>query len=210
MAQDGADRDGRRVPTRIAVGDPVALRLKLTKGDKPSRHVLVRYRYDNQPWQEQMMDRGSDGVYAANLDTRLEDGKNLGSMEVQIEAGDDQQSLVPITIVPRLDVTLVEAGVTPPAYVHAAQQAKINLAEHPAVMALGSNVDLELHFNKPLALGREVELTPVNPAIKLPPIQWDHPSSSCCDRASAGDRVVPFYGACDRHRLLPQRRRGRV
>jgi len=166
------------IPTRIAVGDPVALRLKLSKGDKPSRHVLVRYRYDNQPWQEQMMDRGADGVYAANLDTRLEDGKNLGNMQVQIEAGDDQQSLLPITIVPRLDVTLVQASVTPPAYVHAAEQARVNLAERPAVMAVGSTIDLELRFNKPLALGREVELTPVNPAVKLPPIQWDHPSSS--------------------------------
>ena len=166
------------VPTRIAVGDPVALRLKLAKGDKASRRVLVRYRYDNQPWQEQMMDRGSDGVYAANLDTRLDEGKNQGSMQVQIEAGDDEQSLVPITIVPRLDVTLVQAGVMPPAYVHAGEQAKINLAERPAVMAVGSNIELELHFNKPLAQSRAVELTPVNAAVRLPAIQWDHPSST--------------------------------
>lgn len=166
------------VPTRIAVGDPVALRLKLTKGDKAGRHVLVRYRYDNQAWQEQMMDRGADGVYAANLDTRLEEGKNLGNMQVQIEAGDDTQALAPITIVPRLDVTLVQASITPPAYVHAAEQARINLAERPAVMAVGSTVALELRFNKPLALGREVELTPANPGVKLPQIHWDHPSSS--------------------------------
>jgi hypothetical protein len=172
IAMDGA------VPTRIAVGDPVPLRVRLAKGDKASRRVLVRYRYDNQPWQEQMMDRGADGIYSANLDTRLEDGKNLGSMQVQLESGDDQQSLQPITIVPRLDLMLVQAGVTPPAYVHAAEQAKINLAERPAVMAVGSGIDLELHFNKPLAEGRPVELTPVNPAVKLPRVSWDRPSSN--------------------------------
>lgn len=172
IAMEGA------VPTRVAVGDPVPLRLKLSKGDKAGRHVIVRYRYDNQPWQEQMMDRGADGVYAANLDTRLDEGKSLGSMQVQIEAGDDQQSLLPITIVPRLDVSLVQASVTPPAYVHASEQAPINLAERPVVMAVGSTVDLELRFNKPLAAGREITLTPSNPAIKLPPMTWDHPAPS--------------------------------
>jgi hypothetical protein len=166
------------VPQRIAVGDPVALHVRLAKGDKPSRHVIVRYRYDNEPWQEQVMDRGQDGVYAANLDTRLEEGKNLGSMQVQIEAGDDDQALQPITIVPRLDVTAVQAAITPPAYVRAQSQLKVNLAERPAVMAVGSNVDLELRFNKPLATGSEVVLTPVNPAVKLPQVRWDHPSAS--------------------------------
>jgi hypothetical protein len=166
------------VPQRVAVGDPVALHVKLAKGDKPGRRVIVRYRYDNEPWQEQVMERGQDGVYAANLDTRLEEGKNLGNMQVQIEAGDDEHALLPITIVPRLDVTAVQASITAPAYVRAHEQAKINLAERPAVMAVGSTIDLELRFNKPLALAPEVSLTPVNPAVKLPPIQWDHPSSS--------------------------------
>lgn len=172
IAMEGA------VPQRVAVGDPVALHVKLAKGDKPGRRVIVRYRYDNEPWQEQVMERGQDGVYAANLDTRLEEGKDLGNMQVQIQAGDDEHALQPITIVPRLDVTAVGAAITPPAYVRAHEQAKINLAERPAVMAVGSNVDLELHFNKPLAANSEVVLTPVNPAVKLPAIRWDHPSAS--------------------------------
>ncbi|HSU66068.1 MAG TPA: DUF4175 family protein, partial [Tepidisphaeraceae bacterium] len=166
------------VPGRIAVGDPVSLHVKLAKGDKAGRRVLVRYRYDNEPWQEQMMERGADGVYSANLDTRLEDGKNLGTMQVQVEAGDDEHSLSPITIVPRLDLTSIEAGITSPAYVRAADQTRVNLAERPAVMAVGSTIDLTLRFNKPLAFGREIEIKAVNSAVKLPAVTWDHPSAS--------------------------------
>ena len=180
------------IPQRVAVGDPVPIRLKLTKGDKVGRRVIVRYRNDNDPWQEQVMERGADGTYAANLDSRLEEGQKTGSLQVQIEAGDDQQALNPITIVPRLDLTLAQAGITAPAYVHAAEQAKVNLAERPAVMAVGSSIDLELRFNKPLAGGKEVELTPVNPKIKLPAISWSHPSDSS---------VVAHFPATDSFRF---------
>jgi hypothetical protein len=166
------------VPERVAVGDPVPIRVKLSKGDRAGRHVIVRYRYDNEPWQEQVMERAPDGAYAANLDTRLDEGKTLGSMQVQIEAGDDEHLLQPITIVPRLDVSLVEAGITAPAYVHAAEQGKVNLSERPAVMAVGSSVDLAIHFNKPLSTGQNVEITPANPAIKLPEIKWDRPAAN--------------------------------
>jgi hypothetical protein len=172
ITMDGA------VPHRVAVGDPVALRIHLTKGDRPDRRVIVRYHYDNQPWQEQMMDRGAGGVYTANLDTRLDEGKTLGNMQVEIEAGDDQHMLPNIAIVPRLDVTLVEADVLAPAYVHAPDRAKVNLTERPAVMALGSTVDLGLRFNKPLAKDSAIEITPVNHAIKLPAIKWDRPADN--------------------------------
>jgi hypothetical protein len=167
--------DGK-LPPRVAVGDQVPLRVRLAKGDRAGRHVIVRYRYDNESWQEQMMDRGADGVYAANLDTRLEDGKSVGNMEVQVEAGDDQAALAPITIVPRLDLSFVQADVIAPAYVRAAEHSKVNLAERPAVMALGSNVDLELRFNKPLAVDKPIEITPATAKVSLPPIQWDRPS----------------------------------
>jgi hypothetical protein len=171
------DMDGH-VPQRVAVGDSVPLRVKLAKGDYAGRRVTVRYRYDNGQWQEQLMERGQDGLYATALDTHLEEGKNLGNMQVQIEAGDDEKVLQPITIVPRLDLTLVEAAVTAPAYVHAAAQARVNLAERPAVMAVGSTVDLELHFNKPLSASQPIAITPIGKNIKLAQIKWDRPSGT--------------------------------
>ena len=169
--------DGK-VPERIAVGDAVPLRVKLTKGDRPNRRVIVRYRYDNGPWQEQVMERSSENLYATALDTHLEEGKTTGSMQVQLEAGDDDMSLRPITIVPRLDLSSAEAQVTPPAYVRASRPDRINLAERPAVMALGSDVALQLQFNKPLAVDKPVELAPTNPKSKLPEMKWDRPASN--------------------------------
>src|SRR6185369_13903926 len=105
------------------------------------RRVTVRYRYDDGRWQEQVMDRGPDGSYAAALDTRLDEGKKTGAMQVAVFAGDDEVALAPVTIVPRLDLSLVQADITPPAYVHAINQAKINLTERPAVMPFGSTID---------------------------------------------------------------------
>ena len=161
------------VPQRVAVGDPVLLRVKLAKGDRPSRRVLVRYRYDNGAWQEQVMERSADASYAAALDTRLDEGKSTGTMQVQLEAGDDDKALPLITIVPRLDLSLAEAQITPPEYVHAPRATRVNLAERPAVMALGSTVALELRFNKPLAKDKPVELVPTNPKVRLSAISWD-------------------------------------
>jgi len=168
--------DGK-LPRRIAVGDAVPLRIRLARGDRASRRVLVRYRYDQGPWQEQMMDRSADGIYAAGLDTRLDEGKTVGEMQIQVEAGDDQMTLQPVTIVPRLDLSLVEAQVTAPPYVHASAASKVNLAERPAVMAYGSQVDLFLRFNKPLAQQVPVEIVPTRPDLKLASIAWDRPAS---------------------------------
>src|SRR6185437_12228978 len=103
-------------------------------------------------------------------------GKKTGAMQVAIVAGDDEISVAPVTIVPRLDISLVEAAVTSPAYVHAANQSKINLTERPAVMAFGSTVDLQLRFNKPLAADQPVEILSTRPGMKLAGMRWDRPA----------------------------------
>jgi len=164
------------MPPRIAVGEPLPVRVKLARGDRSDRRVTVRYRYDDGRWQEQVMGRGPDGSYAAALDTRLDEGKKTGAMQVAVIAGDDEIALAPVTIVPRLDLSLVQADITAPAYVHASNQAKINLTERPAVMPFGSTIDLQLRFNKPLAAGAPVEITPTRPDQKIASIQWDRPS----------------------------------
>jgi hypothetical protein len=168
--------DGR-TPERIAVGEQVPVRVRLARGDRAGRHVIVRYRYDEGAWQEQVMDRGPDGAYAASLDTRLDDGHKTSAMQIAVEAGDDSLVLAPVTIVPRLDLASIEADITSPAYVHAAGQSKVNLTERPAVMAYGSAVDIQLHFNKPLASEAPVDILPTNPSLKLAPIQWDRPAA---------------------------------
>ena len=167
--------DGR-MPQRVAVGDPVPVRIKLARGDRPSRNVIVRYRYDSGAWQEQMMERGSDGVYTAGLDTRLEDGKLVGEMQVAVEAGDDSKALQPITIVPRLDLASVEADITVPAYVRASAPNRVALGERPAVMPYGSTVDLQLRFNKPLAADKPVEIIPIKPGLTIGQLHWDRPA----------------------------------
>ena len=168
--------DGQ-VPNRVAVGDPVPVRIKLAKGDRPNRKVIIRYRYDNGAWQEEVMERRGD-AYAALLDTRLDQNKTLGNMQVQLEAGDDQVMLPAIAIVPRLDLTLAQADITPPPYVHASEGSKVNLTDRPAVMALGSDVTLELHFNKSLASGAPIELLPTKPGQKMPAMTWNRPAEN--------------------------------
>ena len=164
------------MPQRIAVGEQVPVRVKLTRGDRASRRVIVRYRYEQGAWQEQVMDRGPDGSYTASLDTRLDENQKNASMQIAVEAGDDNLTFSPVTIVPRLDVAGIDAAITSPAYVRAAGQTKVNLIERPAVMAFGSQIDLQLRFNKPLASQAPVELLPTNPNVKLAPIQWDRPA----------------------------------
>ena len=163
-------------PTRIAAGEQVPVKIRLTRGDRSDRRVTIRYRYDEGRWQEQVMDRGPDGAYAASLDSRLEEGRKTGAMQIEVAAGDDEIALAPLTIVPRLDLAGIEASVTAPAYVRASSQSRINLTERPAVMAYGSTVDLALHFNKPLAKNAPVDIQPTNPGMKLLGVTWDRPS----------------------------------
>ena len=174
IAMDG------NVPHRVPVGQRVPIRIKLAKGDRSSRKAFISYRYDNGPWQQELMTR-ADGVYTAALDARLEPNKTGGKLAVKIEAGDDLQELPAIDVVSRLEVTRVEAETTPPPYVKAQRVSTVNFTEQPAIVGIGSNVAIHLQFNKPLAAGSAVELRPIA-GQKLPEsarsITWDRPSES--------------------------------
>jgi hypothetical protein len=160
-----------QVPTRVASGTPLEVRMKLVKGDRASAKAIVYYQYEaNGPVQQELMSRNSDGTYSASLDAHLEDGKSAGVMNVWMRSGDDGKQLPPVQVLPPLTIRQVEAVVTPPKY---AQQppSTLDLAAAPATAVIASNLELRVTFSKPLATGTPVHLQAVDGAI--PAIQWD-------------------------------------
>jgi hypothetical protein len=156
IASDGS------LPTRVPVGQRLDVRMTLLRGDKPSMKPVVCYQYDNGPIEQEFMTRGTDpGSYAASLDARVDSSQSTGDLHVWMKAGDDRLDLPPITVVPRLAVKSVEAVVTPPKYVTNLPPATVNLAQAPAVMAVGSDVVLRVTFNKPLAGDSAVSIEPL-------------------------------------------------
>ncbi|HWE93478.1 MAG TPA: DUF4175 family protein [Tepidisphaeraceae bacterium] len=174
--------DGK-LPSRVPVGQRIPVKIKLAKGDRESRTATIFYRYDNGPWQREIMTR-KDGEYTALLDARLEQGHKDASLQVKLEAGDDAVALNPIAVVPRLEVARVDADVTPPPYVQPAVASSVNLAERPAIMAYGSQVGVRINFNKPLKPDAPIEIRPVKEGQKLPAMTWD--------RSVAGTAVAHF------------------
>src|SRR5206468_6983717 len=117
------------------------------------------------------MAMGADGTFAASLDSKLRPDQNTGTLDIRVQAGDDELELPRVTLVPRLDVSRIEAHVTPPPYAKAAVTA-VNLVERPATMAVGSKVDLRIEFNKPLATNQAVRIVPSKAEQKAPAMQW--------------------------------------
>jgi hypothetical protein len=160
------------VPSRVPVGQRLDVRMKLGKGDSQTAKAVVHYQYDDGPPMQEYMTRGADGTYSASLDTRVPSGKVSGSMRVWMSAGDDERHLGAVTVVQRLATRSVEALVTPPAYVPQRQPATVSLAAAPAVVGAGSEIQLRVTFNKPLADGVETKLVPISVEQKEPAIKW--------------------------------------
>src|SRR5688572_17891526 len=53
---------GKDVPARVPVGQRVDVQMKLAKGDKAGRKAVIFYRYDNGPWQQELMKRDDAGT----------------------------------------------------------------------------------------------------------------------------------------------------
>src|SRR5688500_4186898 len=178
------------VPKRVPVGQRVELKMKLSKGDRQSTRAVVHYQYGTGPWQQELMTRGADGTYTASLDARVDAGAAKGDMKVRIAAGDDVKLINPIEILPRLAVTRVEAVVTPPKYVGdgKAQQA-INLTQGPAIMPTGSDVALQVSFNKPLAATEGLQIVPVSEDVKVPQIAWETQGQTVVGKWNATDSL---------------------
>ncbi|HET6250248.1 MAG TPA: DUF4175 family protein, partial [Tepidisphaeraceae bacterium] len=164
-----------QLPARVAVGQRIPVKIHLTKGDKESRKAVIYYRYDEGPWQQEIMTR-KDGSYTALLDARLEQGRKNARLQVRVESGDDSQPLRDIAVVPRLQIQRVEAQLTPPPYVQPRITSTVSLTERPAITAFGSTVAIQFHFNKTLKDGAPVELHSIKEGQKLPAFKWTHSS----------------------------------
>jgi hypothetical protein len=168
------------VPSRVAVGQKLDLRMRLSKGDKSSAKAIVEYQYGNfnsagefvgTPIQQEYMLRSGQGIYGVSLDARADTNEQASILRVTIKSGDDEVRLKDITILPRIAVRSAIATVTLPRYVggDAVANATFDLAKSPALMPTGSVVKLDLTFNKSLALGdADIRFESVESSAKLP------------------------------------------
>ncbi len=156
------------VPQRVTAGQRIFINMKLARGDKASRKAKLIYQYPGQKPVEELMARDDKGVYSSFHDAKLDADVASGTVKMWIEAGDDRLEVAPITIVPKLSITQVDAVVTPPDYANL-PKTTVNLRESPAVMAAGANVVVRVMFNKPLA-DAPVILESAKPEIALPPV----------------------------------------
>ncbi len=161
------------VPARVAVGQRVDLKIHITKGTV--HQAIVRYRYDNGPWQQEVMDAEAGGNFTAAVDARLEGQRDNGRLQIKVEAGDAETDLRPVSVVPRLDIKGIEARVTPPAYA-GLPAVPVNIAERPVVTAIGSDIELRLSFNKALDVGKGIRIEPADRAHAMPAANWTFPS----------------------------------
>jgi hypothetical protein len=136
--------------------------------------ATVRYRFDNGPWQQEVLQADVAGVFATKLKAQLDANRDLSKMQIRLEAGDDERDLNPLTVVPQLEVRQAVATVTPPAYSKLAP-AQVNLAERPVVAAAGAEVELVVQFNKQLDGAKGVKLEPSDRGRQVPQVAWTFP-----------------------------------
>ena len=170
------------VPTRVAAGQKIDVRMSLARGYKPTIQPILYYQLDNGPVQQLFMSHGDGAAFDSSLDARLEPGQSGGTMRVWVEAGDDRRELPPVAIVPRLAIRSIAARITPPPYATNRPTQTQDLATGPAVAAEGSGVAIEVGFNKPLG-NNPPTLEPIGdtattrPAT-LPAPHWQRPNAN--------------------------------
>jgi hypothetical protein len=183
------------VPQRVPVGERIELRMKLGRGDRSSMRARVFYQVNDGPVAQEFMMRGPDGVYSASLDARSDPLRASGAMKIWMTAGDDRMDLAPISVLPRLAIKKVEALVTPPKYIadgpDGAKPAVANLADGTAIVPAGSEVALQVSFNKALAGGDDaVKIQPLPADAMLPIFVWRREGTdSAQSRWTAGESL---------------------
>jgi hypothetical protein len=175
------------LPSRVPVGRPVDVRIRLIKGDRPSREARIYYQYGEGPTQTEIMTRGADGVYSASLDARIDSASSTGQMTIWPAAGDDSLAPRTIAIVQRLAVTGTDLVVQPPPYTDE-PAAPVAFGSTPATVTYGSSVNLKLTFNKDLDGSRPPVLSSGEQGGPLPEIIWD---------AAAGNTITGHWIARD-------------
>jgi hypothetical protein len=149
------DRVGE-TPTRVTVGQRIDVAIRLGKGDKPSRKAILYTSYGDASGEhmtapeEQLMTRGSDGIYRASVDSRTPPDALAGSVRMYVESGDDRLDVTPVKVVQRLSLQRVAAEITAPPYAHLAPVSIVLGGQTPAVMTVGSTVKVTALFSKPL------------------------------------------------------------
>ena len=116
-----------------------------------------------------------DGTWSSSVTTQLDGGRPAGRLQIKVEAGDDEQSLAAVTVVQPLEVRGVVAMVTPPAYAHL-PASPVRIAERPVMTAQGSEIELQVSFNKPLDPAKGATLVSVDAKHPAPPVKWAYPA----------------------------------
>jgi hypothetical protein len=158
------------LPPRIPAGSSIDVRIRLTKGDKASRQARVFTDYGDGRIEQEIMTRGEGGVYTASLDTPAK-----GNVKVWISSGDDSTQPKTIEVIPRLAIQNIQLIVTPPPYAQLPPYT-IPLDTGPATVTYGSNLSLQVTFNKTLDADKPVTL--VGETGQLPAVQWQTPQGS--------------------------------
>ena len=160
------------LPSRVPVGRPVDVRIRLTKGDKASREARVYYQYSDGRTLTEIMTRGADGIYSASLDARVDAAAGNGQMTVWTESGDDATAHKTIAIVQRLSAVSAELMVQPPPYTNE-PAAPVAIDSTPATVTYGSSLAIKLTFNKELDSARLPTIFVGDLGGSLPQIAWD-------------------------------------
>ena len=158
------------LPARVPVGQRMELSARLSRGDRPSRQVIVNWQIGTGPVQQQLMQRNADGTYNVAIDVRTAAETDAEQMKLWIEAGDDRLGPGTIAIVPRLQIRSISATATPPAYCQL-QPMSFNLRAQPALVPAGSQMQLKLQFSRAL---QDVHLEAVggSESATIPQMTW--------------------------------------
>ena len=160
----------KALPGQIPAGQRIEMAVRLSRGDKPSRTVVVNWQIAGQAVQRQLMQRNADGTYATAIDVRVAETASLPKATIWIEAGDDSYGPVNVQVIPRLQVAAVELVAEPPAYC-ALKAMNFNLRVQPANVPIGSMVSVNIAFNRP-AKNVRLEVLRGSEQEALPEIQW--------------------------------------
>jgi len=168
----------QQLPRRVPIGQRVDFTVLLAKGDRPSRQVVLSWRIGNAPVQRQLMQRDAQGHYTAGVDARPAGSSaaaaSFGAMQSWIESGDDELTLPPIELIPRLAVVDARLLITPPAYTSLSAD-EVPFKGDQATVWAGSKLVATFIFNKPVSAEAPLSLETVGSEKELaaPSPTWD-------------------------------------
>ncbi len=185
------------VPDRVSVGQRIDVNIRLTHGDRIGRKATIFYQYGDAdgahfgPVEQEYMTRDDDGIYHASVDARTPADAGAGLVKVWMESGDDSKELPPVKVVQRLTITRVQATITAPAYANLPAQ-HVNLSQNPALMTVGSKVELTAQFNKPLDPKQAVTVEFLSPK-SVPVFSWSKPIGTTVTAAVDASESFRFH-----------------